>query len=160
MRDTYRTYYHSDIGWLEVVSTEESILSVEFVEAPGSHEESAAEGAELPAVLRVCAQQLEEYFKGERRSFSLNLAPPGTLFQQEVWRALETIPYGETRSYAQMAQQIGRPKAYRAVGHANGQNKIAIILPCHRVVGRGGRLTGYGGGLWRKAWLLQHEQKG
>lgn len=158
--NTYRTYYHSDIGWLEIVGTEESILGVEFVEAPGSGEGPATEGAEVPAILRVCAQQLEEYFKGERQTFSLNLAPPGTPFQQEVWRALETIPYGETRSYAQMAQQLGRPKAYRAVGHANGQNKIAIILPCHRVVGHDGRLTGYGGGLWRKAWLLQHEQNG
>lgn len=157
MTDTYRTYYHADIGWLEIVGTEKSILSVEFVEAP---ESGQGQATEVPAILRVCAQQLAEYFKGERQTFSLNLAPPGTPFQQEVWRALETIPYGETRSYAQIAQQIGRPNAYRAVGHANGQNKIAIILPCHRVVGHDGRLTGYGGGLWRKAWLLKHEQKG
>jgi methylated-DNA-[protein]-cysteine S-methyltransferase len=111
-------------------------------------------------VLVRTAHQLAEYFAGERRDFDLPLAPRGTEFQQSVWRALIDIPYGETCSYGDLARVVGRPSASRAVGAANGANPIAIILPCHRVIGASGALTGYGGGLPLKRWLLAHERAG
>ena len=101
--------------------------------------------------------QLEQYFAGERSEFDLELDLRGTDFQRKVWEALLTIPYGETRSYGEIARQIGRPDRARAVGAANGSNPIAIVVPCHRVIGSDGSLTGYGGGLERKRWLLDHE---
>lgn len=103
-------------------------------------------------------KQLDEYFAGARDSFDLPLQPSGTEFQRAVWNALEAIPFGETRSYGQIAAQVGRPKAARAVGMANNRNPIAVIVPCHRVIGAGGALVGYAGGLERKIWLLDHER--
>ena len=103
-------------------------------------------------------RQLEEYFAGERTDFDLPLAPVGTPFQQDVWRALREIPYGVTTSYAAIAVRIGRPSAVRAVGAANGRNPIGLVVPCHRVIGANGKLVGYAGGLDRKAWLLDHER--
>lgn len=103
--------------------------------------------------------QLQEYFRGERREFDLDLELAGTAFQRRVWEALLTIPYGETRSYGQIAQQIDAPSAFRAVGLANGHNPIGIVVPCHRVIGANGSLTGYGGGLDRKKLLLGMERK-
>jgi methylated-DNA-[protein]-cysteine S-methyltransferase len=103
--------------------------------------------------------QLEEYFAGERTLFDVPLAPRGTAFQRAAWDALRAIPYGRTSSYVAQARAIGRPSAARAVGAANGRNPIAIVLPCHRVVGASGSLTGYGGGLDRKRWLLEHERR-
>lgn len=111
------------------------------------------------SLLREAWAQLERYFAGELRQFSLPLAPAGTPFQQAVWRALEEIPYGETRSYGEIASQVGRPKASRAVGAANHRNPIPIVIPCHRVIGAGGTLTGYGGGLDRKKLLLDLERQ-
>ncbi|MBL7162388.1 MAG: methylated-DNA--[protein]-cysteine S-methyltransferase [Anaerolineales bacterium] len=102
-------------------------------------------------------QQIEEYFNGARTEFDLPLVTPGTDFQQKVWEILQEIPYGATRSYKEQAQRIGNPKAVRAVARANGDNRIAIIIPCHRVIGSDGSLTGYGGGLWRKRYLLDLE---
>jgi AraC family transcriptional regulator of adaptative response/methylated-DNA-[protein]-cysteine methyltransferase len=104
-------------------------------------------------------QQVQEYFAGKRKEFSLPLAMQGTPFQQEVWKALQTIPYGETRSYQEQAELLGKPKAVRAVAQANGDNRIAIIIPCHRVIGKDGKLVGYGGGLWRKRFLLDLESR-
>lgn len=112
-----------------------------------------AAAAPLTAALR----QLDEYFAGTRRAFDLPLRLEGTEFQQRVWRELTVIPYGETWSYGQLAQRIGKPSASRAVGLANGRNPISILVPCHRVIGADGSLTGYGGGLERKQWLLAHE---
>jgi methylated-DNA-[protein]-cysteine S-methyltransferase len=109
-------------------------------------------------VLDQAAAELAEYFAGRRHEFSLALAPRGTGFQRLVWEALMRIPYGETRSYGELARTIGRPAASRAVGAANGQNPIAIIVPCHRLIGANGDLTGYGGGLDAKRWLLDHER--
>lgn len=109
-------------------------------------------------VLADAAAQLTEYFAGARRDFDLPLLPSGTTFQLEVWRALAKIPFGATCSYGDLARTIGRPSASRAVGAANGKNPLAIILPCHRVIGSGGELTGYGGGLPMKRWLLGHER--
>lgn len=110
------------------------------------------------AILEQIEDELEQYFDGRLRNFSVPLSTPGTDFQQAVWRALRDIPYGETRSYAEQARAIGKPEAVRAVARANGDNRIAIIIPCHRVIGADGSLTGYGGGLWRKRWLLDLEQ--
>ena len=108
-------------------------------------------------LLRRAAQQLEEYFAGTRRDFDLPLRPRGTEFQQTVWRALTEIPYGITRSYAELAAAIGRPTACRAVGGANSKNPLGIVVPCHRVIGHQGALTGYAGGHDNKRWLLAHE---
>lgn len=105
-------------------------------------------------------EQLAEYFAGERKQFDAPLRLAGTPFQQQVWRELTRIPFGQTISYAQLAQRIGRPTATRAVGHANGRNPISIIVPCHRVIGATGELTGYGGGLDKKEWLLEWERRG
>jgi methylated-DNA-[protein]-cysteine S-methyltransferase len=111
-------------------------------------------GADL---LRAAARQLREYFAGTRQQFDLPLQPEGTEFQRRVWRALTEIPFGETLSYGQLARHIENPNASRAVGLANGRNPIAVIIPCHRVIGADGSLTGFGGGLARKQWLLEHE---
>jgi methylated-DNA-[protein]-cysteine S-methyltransferase len=110
--------------------------------------------------LESARSQLEAYFAGELRDFDLPLAPEGTAFQRRVWKALCGIPYGATISYGELARRIGQPQASRAVGLANGRNPISIIVPCHRVIGADGTLTGYGGGLARKRWLLAHESKG
>ena len=109
------------------------------------------------ALLEPARRQLAEYFAGERTEFDVPLRPTGAPFQLQVWAALLKIPYGETASYGEIAREIGHPTAFRAVGAANGQNPIAIIVPCHRVIGSNGSLTGYGGGLERKRWLLEHE---
>jgi len=110
-------------------------------------------------VLRRAAAQLAEYFAGARRDFDVPLAPRGTGFQQRVWRELAKIPYGQTRSYGELARSLGRPTASRAVGAANGRNPISILVPCHRVVAGTGALTGYAGGLAAKRWLLEHEAR-
>jgi AraC family transcriptional regulator of adaptative response/methylated-DNA-[protein]-cysteine methyltransferase len=103
--------------------------------------------------------QLKEYFEGERKTFALQLLTPGSSFQKLVWKELMNIPYGSTRSYKEQAEALGNPGSIRAVARANGMNRIAIIIPCHRVIGTDGQLTGYGGGLKRKRWLLEHEKK-
>lgn len=102
--------------------------------------------------------QLEEYFEGKRKEFTVPLYTPGTPFQRAAWDVLKTIPYAQTISYRQQAAAVGKPKAVRAVANANNMNRIAIVVPCHRVIGSDGTLTGYGGGLWRKKWLLDHER--
>jgi len=104
-------------------------------------------------------KELEEYFKGIRKEFSVPIVTPGTLFQQSVWKELMKIPYGTTRSYQEQSLALGKPESIRAVANANGMNRISIIIPCHRVIGSDGHLTGYGGGLKRKRWLLDHEKK-
>lgn len=113
----------------------------------------------MPPMLIQCIEQLIQYFQGERRVFELTINQPGTSFQQEVWGYLMTIPYGRTISYLELARKTGDPKATRAVANANGRNNVAIIIPCHRVIGANKELVGYGGGLWRKKWLLDHEMK-
>jgi methylated-DNA-[protein]-cysteine S-methyltransferase len=111
----------------------------------------------IPEVLADAVSQLNEYFKGERKTFSLKLNPEGTDFQKRVWGALLTIPFGKTTSYLQLSKDLGDVKAIRAVASANGRNPLWIIVPCHRVIGTDGSLTGYAGGLQRKQWLLEHE---
>lgn len=115
---------------------------------------------EAPQDLALAVQQLHEYFHGQRQSFTLPLAPVGTPFQQRVWHELQRIPYGTTCTYGELAQRLEMPQAARAVGHANGQNPLAIVIPCHRVIGRDGRLRGYAGGVTLKQRLLAHEGAG
>jgi len=111
----------------------------------------------IPEELQDCIYQLRDYFKGERENFSLKLNPQGTEFQKKVWRKLQTIHFGKTISYLELSKQLGDVKAIRAVANANGKNPLWIIIPCHRVIGSNGSLTGYAGGLHRKQWLLEHE---
>jgi methylated-DNA-[protein]-cysteine S-methyltransferase len=125
--------------------------------SPLPEREAGADDDRDRAVLAAAGEQLEAYFAGDLTEFNLPLAPRGTPFQQQVWAALVDIPFGETVSYGSLATRLERPGAARAVGLANGSNPISIIIPCHRVVGSDGRLTGYGGGIDRKAWLLDHE---
>ena len=148
----FYTYLSTPLGLVEIGSSEIAIVSLFFCSAK-EHEEAAT------PLLERASQQLQEYFSGTRTEFDLPLSFAGTPFQVSVWDALQSIPYGQTVSYGQVAQSIGRAKAVRAVGAANGQNPISIIVPCHRVVGADGSLTGYGGGLWRKEWLLEHERQ-
>ncbi len=110
-------------------------------------------------LLKMAAHQLDEYFAGERQAFDLPLKQPGSYFQQEVWQCLLKIGYGKTISYLQQSKMMNNPLAIRAIAASNGKNDLAIIVPCHRVIGSDGSLTGYAGGLWRKKWLLEHEAK-
>ncbi len=111
----------------------------------------------IPNVLEDCVLQLNQYFEGQRQQFSLKLNPQGTIFQKHVWEALQNIPHGQTLSYLQLSKKMGDVKAIRAIANANGKNPLCIIVPCHRVIGSDGSLTGYAGGLHRKKWLLEHE---
>jgi methylated-DNA-[protein]-cysteine S-methyltransferase len=150
----FKAYYLSPIGPLEVSGTSEGIVSVTFVKTRLPNDRK------LPECVKEGIRQLEEYFKGARKNFSLKLLLQGTPFQKLVWQRLKKIPYGKLASYGEVARAIGKPNAYRAVGNANNKNPIAIIIPCHRVIGSDGTLVGYGGGLWRKEWLLDHEKRG
>jgi methylated-DNA-[protein]-cysteine S-methyltransferase len=111
----------------------------------------------IPIVLKEAVLQLSDYFEGKRNDFSFKLNPSGTEFQQKVWKALLEIPFGKTMSYLELSKRLGNVKAIRAVASANGKNPLWIVVPCHRVIGTDGSLTGYAGGLWRKKWLLEHE---
>jgi methylated-DNA-[protein]-cysteine S-methyltransferase len=146
--------HDSPIGLLTLVSDGASLVGLHF-EGWG-----IPEGAERTpdVVLTTAARQLDAYFAGRLKAFDLPLAPAGTVFQRRVWDALRAIPFGETRSYGQLATAIGKPSAMRAVGAANGSNPIVIVVPCHRVIGADGSLTGFGGGLERKKFLLSLEQ--
>ena len=152
----YTTYYHSPVGMLKISGTENYISEVSFFDKT---EKVTGKKKNLPPMLIQCIEQLIQYFHGERRVFELPIHQPGTPFQQEVWNELMTIPYGKTISYLELARKTGDTKATRAVANANGKNNVAIIVPCHRVIGSNRELVGYGGGLWRKKWLLEHEAK-
>lgn len=142
------------LGRLRLEADNTGITSITFC--------SAEAAAELPAqphpLLERAKAQLAEYFAGTRQRFDLPLAASGTPFQRRVWAALDTVPFGQTRTYGEIATALGQPTASRAVGLANGRNPLPIIVPCHRVIGANGKLTGYAGGLARKQWLLTHEQ--
>lgn len=148
---TLRLFGHGD----ELVGM---YLPIQDSNPPGPLDTQPAIDRETPVLART-AQQLAEYFAGTRTVFELPLAPKGSGFQDRVWHQLLAIPYGTTRSYGEIARAIGRPSASRAVGTANGANPIAIIVPCHRVIGQNGTLTGYAGGLGVKRWLLDHEHR-
>lgn len=143
----------SPVGNLVLVANSTGLCGVEFSDACQVDRSTP----DTPH-LRAAAAQLEEYFAGKRRSFDLALAPHGTPFQMAAWSVLRTIPFGRTMTYGEQAAAMGKPRAVRAVGGANGRNPLAIVVPCHRVIGSGGRLTGYASGIDRKKWLLDHEQ--
>ena len=147
----------SPVGELLIAADDAAVTMIGFREGrhPGSVAEGWRRGGALVAEAR---RQLDEYFEGRRRGFDLPLAPSGTPFQLRAWKALEDIPYGATRSYGEQARAMGQPRAVRAVGAANGRNPIAIVVPCHRVIGGDGGLTGYGGGLDVKRYLIELEQ--
>jgi len=145
------SYYSSPIGLLELTASEKGLASLLFVEEKKYEENNENE------FLKLTSQQLDEYFHSKRTSFDILLDPSGTKFQMSVWAALRNIPFGKTISYLDLSLALGDEKLTRAVGSANGKNPIAIIIPCHRVIGNDGKLTGYAGGLWRKEFLLKHE---
>lgn len=150
------TFIDSPIGTLTLVREEAGLTGVFMPEhRPAPNEERFGERDD--AAFADAVQQFGEYWAGERTGFDLPLAPAGTEFQLQVWNALRTIPHGETRTYGWIAEQIGQPTAVRAVGLANGRNPLSIVVPCHRVVGTSGALTGYAGGIERKRFLLEHE---
>ena len=158
MSQIYYAQMPSPIGPLFLVADDEGLREVRFECERRAH--IAEDGwLHAPQKLAEVIRQLEAYFAGERYTFDVSLKPGGTEFQQTVWRALTTIPYAVTTSYGQLSQQIQRPTASRAVGAANGRNPIPIIIPCHRVIGSNGTLTGFAGGLAAKQWLLAHEAK-
>ncbi|MGA9225089.1 MAG: methylated-DNA--[protein]-cysteine S-methyltransferase [Mesobacillus sp.] len=155
MTKLHKLDYESPIGVIEIIGTHEAITSILFSEE-GKKVNVLQD--ETPSVLGECYNQLDEYFKGGRHEFTFPYQFEGTDFQKTVWAALTEIPYAKTGSYKDIAVSIGNEKAIRAVGSANGKNKLSIIIPCHRIIGSNGKLTGYAGGLWRKEWLLQHEK--
>ncbi len=149
-----RTYAHtvaSPLGDIRLTSDGEFLTGLYLGDAP------KIDAVRDPAPLKEAVAQLRAYLAGELREFDLPMQQPGTAFQQKVWAELTAIPFGETISYAELAVRVGQPTAARAVGSANGKNHICIVVPCHRVIAAGGTLGGYGGGLWRKEWLLRHE---
>jgi len=148
----YQASFESPVGFLILKSDGQAITSISFSEIDLQEQNSCA-------VLETCKEQLDGYFSGKSLAFDLPLSPEGTEFQQKVWTELMKIPYGETITYMEMAIRLGDPKCIRAAGTANGKNPIAIIIPCHRVIGAGNKLTGYAGGIWRKKILLELEMK-
>jgi methylated-DNA-[protein]-cysteine S-methyltransferase len=153
MNSRVSIYLNTPVGPIEISGTNTFITAVTFVD--GEVEEKTA--GPVPDILLACKQELKEYFAGSRKEFTVKLKPEGSLFQKKVWNELKKIEFGDTCSYSTIAKKLRNPDAVRAVGLANGKNPIAIILPCHRVIGEDGKLTGYAGGLWRKQWLLEHE---
>ena len=147
----------SPLGWLRLVSAEGGLVGLYMEEHAHAPELSASDGRADP-VLREARAQLAAWFAGARTAFDLPLRPRGTPFQLAVWQALREIPFGETSTYAAVAARLGRPRAVRAVGAAVGRNPLSVLVPCHRVVGADGSLTGFAGGLARKRWLLGHER--
>lgn len=156
MPEDFTTYYHSPVGLLKIAGTADYISKVSFHD---TSQKSEGNKKQMPPMIINCVEQLIQYFNGQRRQFELPLHQQGTPFQQSVWSELIQIPYGKTISYLELARRTGDTKATRAVANANGKNDIAIIIPCHRVIGSNQTLVGYGGGLWRKKWLLELEAK-
>ena len=148
-----KAYFHSPVGWLSIEDDGTALTKINF------EKQACKDCVKRSDLADMAIKQLEEYFSGTRKSFSLPMAPVGTQFMQDVWQALVTIPYGEVRSYRDIAKAIGNPKACRAVGMANNRNPLPIIIPCHRVIGANGKLVGYAGGLGCKEKLLALEKE-
>jgi methylated-DNA-[protein]-cysteine S-methyltransferase len=160
--EQHTAYINSPVGILEIKTTDEALNTVHFVNSwkgPKLAEDEIHYDKVLPDYTKICIEQLQEYFSGSRKKFDLNLSQTGTAFQLKVWNELLNIDYGKTISYLELSKRIGDVKAIRAVGTTNGKNSISIVVPCHRVIGSNGTLVGYGGDLWRKKWLLEHENK-
>jgi methylated-DNA-[protein]-cysteine S-methyltransferase len=149
----HRTQLKSPIGPLRLIASDDALLAIDFDAAA-----DACDDRDHPLLARA-RRQLSEYFAGSRSVFDLPLAPEGSPWQRAVWTALGAIPFARTLSYAEIARALGRPTAARAVGAANGKNPIPIVIPCHRVIGADGSLTGYGGGIEKKRWLIAHERR-
>ena len=149
LKQPYIDYFQSPIGTIELTASDKGVTSLYFKNT--NHKVQSC------ALLDKVKQQLAEYFSGKRKTFDVALDLHGTNFQQQVWQALLTVGFGHTDSYGSLAQKLNNPKAVRAVGAANGKNPVSIIVPCHRIIGGNGKLTGYAGGLDRKEWLLKHE---
>jgi methylated-DNA-[protein]-cysteine S-methyltransferase len=156
LAEIYTTYYHSPLGQLKISGSENFITEISFHDTTHKNQ---ANKKDMPVLFIQCIEELIQYFHGERRIFELPVNQEGTDFQKGVWNELMAIPFGKTISYLDLAKKTGDPKATRAVANANGKNNIAIIVPCHRVIGSNKELIGYAGGLWRKKWLLEHEMK-
>jgi len=148
-------YYFSPVGWLKLSADCSGLKSIEFSEAPVNPDKSFPRNQHLIQTIG----QLDEYFNKKRSDFDVVLNPDGTAFQKQVWEMLKEIPFGETTTYGELARKMGKPGAMRAIGRANGTNKIPLIIPCHRVIGSDGSLTGFGGGIAQKRWLLDHERQ-
>lgn len=145
----YQSYLETPIGYLRILSDGEGITEIKFMDT---------DGPEDPDIHTESARtQLQEYFDGNRNSFNLELHPDGTEFESKVWKELQEIPQGSTTSYGAIAKKLGDRNFSQAVGHANGKNPIAVVIPCHRVIGSDDKLVGYAGGMHRKEWLLKHE---
>ncbi|HTD41846.1 MAG TPA: methylated-DNA--[protein]-cysteine S-methyltransferase [Mucilaginibacter sp.] len=147
------TYYDSPIGIIRITENEGFITSVHFMDEKIEPNEPST------STLKMAVQQMDEYFAGERKEFDFPFRQEGSGFQQEVWQCLLTINYGKTISYLQQSKLMKNPLAIRAIASANGKNHLAIVVPCHRVIGSDGNLTGYASGVWRKKWLLEHEAR-
>uniref|UniRef100_UPI003216F126 methylated-DNA--[protein]-cysteine S-methyltransferase n=1 Tax=uncultured Draconibacterium sp. TaxID=1573823 RepID=UPI003216F126 len=150
-QEFYKKYIQTPIGWLEIKSTSVALCAIRFVNSKGIQSQTQ------PRILSEAANQLKEYFQGSRKIFDLDITPEGTEFQQKVWNMVQLVPFGETASYLDISIKTGSEKNTRAVGLANAKNPIPIVIPCHRIIGANGKLTGYAGGLEKKRWLLQHE---
>ncbi|WP_196889530.1 methylated-DNA--[protein]-cysteine S-methyltransferase [Aureivirga sp. CE67] len=147
-----KTYLKTPIGVLEIIGTKEGVSSIIFKD---DFEGKISEN--VPEVLQESLKQLKEYFFEDRKEFSFKLNPKGTDFQLKVWKLLSEISYGKSISYSEQSERFGDLKAIRAIASANGKNPISVVIPCHRVIGKSGELTGYAGGIWRKKWLLEKE---
>ncbi len=151
MKQLKKIFYKTPIGTAKIEGNTDGITSITVLD------ETIETCTTIPTCLQDCVQQLDAYFKGKSTKFNLKLNPQGTEFQQKVWKELQNIPFGKTRTYLEQTKALGNIKAIRAVASANGKNPIWIVIPCHRIIGSDGSLTGYAGGLWRKKWLLEHE---
>jgi methylated-DNA-[protein]-cysteine S-methyltransferase len=158
MSDLFHTYYQSPVGLIRISGTDQYVSEMIFIDniqkpPVDSHKK------QLPPMAIHAIEQLIQYFHGERRVFEFSMHQEGTEFQKKVWNELLNIPFGRTISYLELSKRLGDTKAIRAAASANGRNNIAIVVPCHRVIGSKNDLVGYAGGLWRKRWLLEHENK-
>lgn len=147
------TQLETPLKTLLIEGDDKKVTKISFSDNPVEKEESKA----LPAELKKAKLQLQQYFAGERKEFDFKINPQGTEFQKKVWKELQNIPFGTTISYLELAKRLGDEKVVRAAASANGKNPLSIVVPCHRVIGSDGSLTGYASGLWRKEWLLKHE---
>ncbi len=146
-------YIETPLGIMRIVGNNDGIAFIDFLK-----ENEVVSNKRVPSSLTDAANEMIEYFNGKRKEFTIRSIAKGTVFQEEVWSELVKIQYGETASYADIANRIGNPKAVRAVANANARNPLSIVVPCHRIIGSNGKLTGYAGGLWRKEWLLCREK--
>lgn len=158
MKDHFTSYYQSPLGLIKISGSAQCIEELIFLDTI-QRPPSVSSKKSLPALALQSMEQLIQYFQGERRFFDLPIHPEGTTFQQKVWQELQHIPFGKTISYLELSRRIGDTQSIRAAASANGKNPILLLVPCHRVVGSKNDLVGYSGGLWRKKWLLDHENK-